>query len=149
VLVQCNANELAGSILDEDSALLIIAVLEKLLAEVVSEWIGHQLNDMLVSLKPDHMHLLRIAVLELLLQVSAAVLILAQGIDFSSKLFERHVGESVHGWEALAESHRVWTNLVARLRSIMCQEQFQQWNVLCQEVQVKNFHVRIREHDIA
>jgi len=41
VLVQSNANKLAGGILNENGALLIVAVLKELLAEVVSEWIGH------------------------------------------------------------------------------------------------------------
>lgn len=97
MLVEGNADEIAGGLLDENSALLVIAILQELLAEVVTEGIGHQLNDMLVGLKPDHMNLLWVAVLELLLEVSAAVLILAQSVDLSSKLFKGHVGESVHG----------------------------------------------------
>lgn len=67
VLVECNADELTGGILNENSALLIIAVLEELLAEVVSKGIGHQLNDVLVGLKPNHVNLVWVAVLKLLL----------------------------------------------------------------------------------
>lgn len=96
MLVKSNANEILGGIFDENSALFIVAELEELLAEIVPEGIGHQLDDMLVGFKPDHVDLLRIALLQLLLKVSAAVLILAKSIDLTTKLLKRHVCETVH-----------------------------------------------------
>jgi len=97
VLVESDTDEIMRGVLDQDSTLLIIAILEQLLAEVVSEGIGHQLDDMLIGLKPDHMNLLRVTVLELLLQVAASMLILAESIDFTTELLKLHVGEPVHG----------------------------------------------------
>jgi hypothetical protein len=67
MLVECNTDKIMRGILNENGALLIIAVLQQLLAEVVAEGIGHQLNDMLIGLKPNHMDLLRVAILKLLL----------------------------------------------------------------------------------
>jgi hypothetical protein len=96
VLVESNANKVMRGVLNENSALLVVTVLKKLLAEVVAKWIGHQLNDMLVGLKPYHMNLLRVPLLKLLLQVPTSMLILAKGIDFTTKLLELHVGKSVH-----------------------------------------------------
>ena len=81
VLVESNANKVPGRILNENSSLLIVAVLQQLLTEVIAKWIGHELNDMLIGLEPDHVDLLGDAVLQLLLQVAAAVLILAQAVD--------------------------------------------------------------------
>ena len=96
VLVESNADQIMRGILNQDSALLIIAILQQLLAEVVAEGVGHQLNNMLISLKPDHMDLLRIAILELLLEIAASMLILAEGIDLTTELFKLHVCEAVH-----------------------------------------------------
>lgn len=97
VLIESDADKVVRRVLDQNSALFVVTVLEKLLAEVVTERVGHELDNMLVGLKPDHVDLLRVAVLKLLLKVSAAVLILAQSIDLATKLLKRHVGESVHG----------------------------------------------------
>jgi hypothetical protein len=95
-LIESNTDEIMRSVLNQDGALLIIAILQQLLAEIVAEGIGHQLNHMLVGLKPDHVDLLRVTVLQLLLQVAASMLILAKGIDLTTELLELHVGEPVH-----------------------------------------------------
>jgi len=107
VLVESDTDEIMRGILDQDSTLLIIAILEQLLAEVVSEGIGHQLDDMLIGLKPDHMNLLRVTVLELLLQVAASMLILAESIDLTTELLKLHVGEPVHGYRSVSKDRSV------------------------------------------
>lgn len=97
VLVESNSDEVLGRILNENSALFVVAELEELLAEVVAEGIGHQLNDMLIGLKPYHVDLLGVALLQLLLKISAAVLILAEGIDLATQLLKWQVCKTVHG----------------------------------------------------
>lgn len=89
VLVESNADHVGSGILDQDGALVVIAVLQELLAEVVAKGVGHELNDVLVGLKPDHMDLLRVALLELLLQIAAAVLVLAEIVNLTAHVLER------------------------------------------------------------
>jgi hypothetical protein len=96
MLVERNPNKIMRGVFDQNSAFLIVAVLQQLLAEVVAKWIGHQLHNMLIGLKPNHVHLLRVAILKLLLKVTATVLILTKSIDLTTKLLELHVGKSVH-----------------------------------------------------
>jgi hypothetical protein len=97
VLVQCNTNHILRSVLNENGALLLIAILQQLLAEVVTERIGHQLSDMLVGLQPDHVDLLWNAILKLFLEVAATMLILAERIDLTSNILEREIMEAAHG----------------------------------------------------
>lgn len=84
MLIKSDPNEILRCIFNEHSSLVVVAVLQKLLAEIISERISHQLNHMLVSLKPDHMNLLRIAVLQFLLKIATAMLILAQSVYLST-----------------------------------------------------------------
>lgn len=96
MLVQCDSHHVRGRILDQDGALVVAAVLNQLLAEIVSEGVRHQLHHVLVGFEPDHVDLLRDAVLQLLLQVAASVLVLAQGVNAATNLLERQVVEPGH-----------------------------------------------------
>jgi hypothetical protein len=98
MLVQGNSYHVLGSVLYENGPLLIVAILEQLLAEVIAKRIGHQLHDVLVGLEPDHVDLLRHAVLKLLLEVAAAVLILAELIDRAPNLLERQILVPAHSY---------------------------------------------------
>ena len=100
MLVESNADKVLGGVLNQDSALVIVAELKELLAEVVPEGVGHELDDVLVGLKPDHVDLLGIAVLQLLLKISAAMLVLAKSVYLATKLLKRHVRETVHSCKA-------------------------------------------------
>jgi hypothetical protein len=57
---------------------------------------------MLIGLQPDHVDLFRLALLKLLLQVSASMLILAEGIYLATELLKLHVRKSVHGYEMVS-----------------------------------------------
>lgn len=96
MLVQRNADHVLSSVLDKNGALFIVAILQELLAQVVAEWIGHQLDHVLIGLEPDHVNLLGVAVLELLLEVAAAMLILAERVDLATNSLERQVVEAAH-----------------------------------------------------
>lgn len=85
VLVQSNADEIGGRVQDQDSALLIVAELKKLLTQVVTERIGHQLDNVGVGLLPNEVDMFLVAALKLLLQETAAMLVLAESVDLSAK----------------------------------------------------------------
>lgn len=98
MLIQSNANHVVGCILDEDSPFVVIAELEELLAQIITKWVRHELGDVLVGLRPDHVHLLRVTIVELLLEVTATMLILAKVINLADIGFERHVLVSGHSF---------------------------------------------------
>ena len=78
MLVRRNGHKLGSDVVDQSCALLNVGVLEQLLAEVVSEGIGHQLDYMRTGFLEYHLNMLREALLQLSLQISATVLVLAQ-----------------------------------------------------------------------
>lgn len=96
VLVESNAYHLRRGILDEYGSLVVIAELKQLLAQIIAKWVCHELDDMLVGLKPNHMDLFSVALLKLLLKVTAAVLILAQLVQLSTERLQCHVVEAGH-----------------------------------------------------
>ena len=95
MLVQGDADHVLRRVLDQNSPLVVIAKLEELLAQIITKRVHHELDDVLVCLLPDHGDLARIAFLELLLKIAAAVLILAQRWYFALKIFEAHTREAV------------------------------------------------------
>jgi hypothetical protein len=56
---------------------------------------GHEFGEVTVGFPEDHIPVLGNLLLELLLQVSASVLVLAQGQDITLQVFQPHSGESV------------------------------------------------------
>jgi hypothetical protein len=98
VLVESDADHVLGGILNELGAFLIIAEFEKLLAQVVAERIRHQLDDVGISLEPDLVDVVGVALLKLLLEVAAAVLVLAEFVDLTSDTLEGQVVVALHGW---------------------------------------------------
>lgn len=97
VLIQSDANHILGRVLDKHRSLVVIAVLEELLAKVVTKRIGHELDNVSASLQPDHVNLLRNAILELLLQESTAVLVLAKLVDTATVGLKGLTAEAAHG----------------------------------------------------
>ncbi len=89
MLVQRDTHHVRRRVLDQNGALVVAAVLKQLLAEVVAEGVRHQLHHVLVGLEPDHVDLFGNAVFQLLLQVAAAVLVLAQRVDAATNLLKR------------------------------------------------------------
>lgn len=58
-----NLHHLGGSVLNQHGALIVGTILEKLLAQVITKRIRHEIDDVLVRLVPNHMDLLRRSVL--------------------------------------------------------------------------------------
>lgn len=98
VLVQGDADHVLGSVLNQDGSLVIVAKLEELLAQIITKGVRHELDDVLVGFSPDHVHLIRIALLKLLLKVTTAVLVLAQIVNLAGKGLQGHVLVAGHGW---------------------------------------------------
>ena len=67
MLVEGDLSHRWRGVLDEDGALIIGRVLEQTLAEVVSEWIHHQLGEVQLDFVEDELEVLPVALLELLL----------------------------------------------------------------------------------
>jgi hypothetical protein len=85
MLVEGDRHHGGASVANEGVALLIICELQQLLAKVVTEGIGHELNHVRGSLIEDDLQVLRGALLELLLQETAAVLVLAEAVDLMAR----------------------------------------------------------------
>jgi hypothetical protein len=85
VLVESNPNHVLRSVLYQNGSLVVVAELEELLAQIITKWIHHELDNMLVCLEPNHMHLLRIALLKLFLKIAATMLILAEVINLTTE----------------------------------------------------------------
>lgn len=69
-------------------------MLKKLLAEVVAEWIGHELDDVRASLDKDSLDVFLIAIFEFALQITTAMLIFAELVDTSTVGFEGDIVEA-------------------------------------------------------
>ncbi|KAI6769920.1 hypothetical protein HG530_004549 [Fusarium avenaceum] len=97
VLVERNANHVLGSVLNQSSPLIVIAKLEELLAQIITKRVRHELNDVLVGFVPYHVNLLGVAFFKLLLEVTAAVLVLAKIINCAHEGIKGHVLVARHG----------------------------------------------------
>jgi hypothetical protein len=84
-----DGDELRAHQLDNLQALRLVAMLEQLLAQVVAERIDHQLDNVLVNFGENELRRAPIVFVELLLQKTAAVLVLAQRVDLAEALIER------------------------------------------------------------
>lgn len=97
VLVEGNAHHVLRSVLDQDGPLVVIAKLKELLAQIITKWVRHELDDVLVGLEPNRMNLLSVALFQFLLKIAATMLVLAQVIYLASKGVQRHVLVAGHG----------------------------------------------------
>jgi hypothetical protein len=70
-------------------------VFEKLLAEVVAERVDHEIRKMIVRLAEDHVAVSWIAIFQLLLQVTASVLILAEIEKLPLEILDANSSETV------------------------------------------------------
>ena len=96
--VESNANHVLGRVLDENGPVVVIAKLQKLLAQIITKRVRHKLDDVLVRLEPYHMDLILVALLELLLEVAAAMLIFAKFVNLAAERFKRHILVARHCW---------------------------------------------------
>jgi hypothetical protein len=104
MLVQRNLDHLRGRVADQGRSLHVVTILEELLAKVVAERVRHQLNHMDVGLEPNHVDVLAAALFELLLEITASVLILAELVNSAHNRLKGQVLISSHGWSATSVS---------------------------------------------
>ena len=95
MLVERNLGHGRDGILDKDSALLVVGILEKTLAKVVAERIDHELGEVIFDFFEDDLNLLLVTLLKLALQEATAVLIFAEPVDLSSNIWDARRIESL------------------------------------------------------
>lgn len=95
VHVQTDANEISSNRFDDGGSLLLGRVLEKLLTEVVAEWIDHELREVTVRLVEDHISMSSLAFFQLLLQVSTTMLVLAEVQQLALQILDSNTRETV------------------------------------------------------
>jgi hypothetical protein len=95
VHVERNTNEVISNRFDDGRSLFVGRVFEQFLAQVVAEGIRHEFGEVTVSLSEDHVSVSGLAVFQLLLQVSASVLVLAEVEQFTGEFLNRDTCESV------------------------------------------------------
>lgn len=96
VRVESNSNHVFGRVLNHRRPLIIVAELEKLLAQIVAKGIRHEFYHMFIGFKPDDVDLFGVALLQFLLKVAAAVLVFAKFVDLALEGLERHVVVTRH-----------------------------------------------------
>ena len=142
VHVQADADEITSDRVDDGRSLLFGRVLEELLAEVVAERIRHELGEVAVSLVEDHVSVSGIALLELLLEVSAPVLILAEREEVALEVLDPDARESVDYTSAdRPGEQRLWTHTLGRSR-LACSSS--PWVHRGKELRNRNHHPRNR-----
>jgi hypothetical protein len=93
--IERDVDEVLGNRFADEIALFIRGELQQLLAEVVTEGVCHQVREMTEGFTEDHIAMLGGTLLELLLEVSAAVLVLAQRGDLPHQILDVSACEAV------------------------------------------------------
>mmetsp|Transcript_9391 Transcript_9391/g.34835 ORF Transcript_9391/g.34835 Transcript_9391/m.34835 type:complete len:211 (-) Transcript_9391:2052-2684(-) len=89
VHIRGNFHEIIAHSTNDFRLVYIIAMLHQFLAQIVSKWIGHELRNVREYLVENCFHFFCSALLELLLEESASVLILSKLIDATLHLLHR------------------------------------------------------------
>ena len=97
MLVQSDVHHVLLRVLDEYRPFLIIAILQELLAEVVAKRVSHELDHVLIRLKPDGADRIALTTLELLLQETATMLVFAKAVNLPADMLDVHVVVAGHG----------------------------------------------------
>jgi hypothetical protein len=95
MLIGSNFDHGWGSVVDENSSLILARKLENLLAKVVAEAILHKLDHMVFDLREDEGQVGFVAIFNLLLEIAATVLVLGKLKDLSFKGLKLSVGEAM------------------------------------------------------
>lgn len=119
VLVEGDAYHVLRRVLDQDSSLVVIAKLEELLAQIITKWVRHELDDVLVRLMPDQVNLLRVAFIKFLLEEAATVLVLAEVIDLANIGFKCHAIVARHCFKSGQRTLRWWDAIIGVLTFIV------------------------------
>ena len=93
--VQGDVDQIRGNGITNEVALFIRRVFQQLLAEIVAERVGHQIGEVGESLVEDDVPVFWDPFLQLLLEITATVLILAQTGNFTNKVLETSTGKPV------------------------------------------------------
>jgi hypothetical protein len=94
--VQRDVDQIRGNGIADEVALFIRRILQQLLAEIVAEGIGHQIGKVGEGLAEDDVPVFRDPFLQLLLEVTATVLIFAQAGNFTNKVLEMGASKAVN-----------------------------------------------------
>ena len=93
--VQRDVDQIRGNGITNQVSLLVRRVLQQLLAKIVAERVGHQIGEVGERLVEDDVSVFRDPLLQLLLEVAATVLVLAQAGDFPNKILEACASKAV------------------------------------------------------
>jgi len=94
--IQRDVDQIRGNGITDEVTLFIRRVLQQLLAKVVAKGVGHQVSKVSKGLAEDDISVIRDPFLQLLLEVTAAVLILAQACNFTNKVLESGTSEAIN-----------------------------------------------------
>lgn len=94
--VQRNIDEIRGNGITDEVALFIRRILKQLLAKIITEGVGHQIGKVGKGLAEDNVSMFRDPLLQLLLEITATVLILAQAGNFTNEIFEAGAGKTIN-----------------------------------------------------
>ena len=95
MLIESDSGHRRNSVLNKDGALLISRMLEQALAEIVAEWIDHELRKVVLDFVEDDLNVLTFVLFELFLQEAAAVLIFAESVDLTNQIGDGEGVESL------------------------------------------------------
>ena len=94
--VQRDVDQIRGNGVTNEVALFIRSILQQLLAKIVAERVGHQIGEVGKGFVEDDVSVFRDTFLQLLLQITTTVLILAQASNFADKVLEAGAGKAVN-----------------------------------------------------
>jgi hypothetical protein len=93
--VQRDVDQIRSNGVTDEVTLFVRSILQQLLAKIIAERVGHQISEMGKGFVEDYVSVFRDAFLQFLLQITTAVLILAQAGNFTDKVLEAGAGKTV------------------------------------------------------
>ena len=94
--VQRDVDQVRGNGIADEVALFVRGILQQLLAKIVAEGVGHQIGEVGEGLAEDDVSVVRDPFFQLLLEVTATMLILAQAGNFTNKILETGTSKAVN-----------------------------------------------------
>jgi hypothetical protein len=94
--VQRDVDQIRGDGIADEVALFIRRIFQQLLAKVVAEGVGHQIRKVGEGLSEDDISVFRDPFLQLLLEITTTVLILAQAGNFPDKILETGTSKAIN-----------------------------------------------------
>jgi len=94
--IQRDVDQIRGNRITDEVALFIRRILQQLLTKVITEGVGHQISKVGEGLAEDDVSMFRGTFLQLLLEITATVLILAQAGDFTNEVLETGTSKTIN-----------------------------------------------------